>query len=107
VQLVPRLEQAADMRLDTRQLGYMVDCLVDGGYATDYYLENDRIDLVIKGDERFVKRTQDLRTLPVITPGGQLVPLDVKWNFWQQKILETYQNMHQLLLRQCPAYFRS
>jgi HAE1 family hydrophobic/amphiphilic exporter-1 len=76
VQLVPRLEQAADMRLDTRQLGYMVDCLVDGGYATDYFLDSDRIDLVIKGDDRFVKRTQDLRSLPVITPGGQLVPLE-------------------------------
>ncbi|MFM8436545.1 MAG: efflux RND transporter permease subunit [Planctomycetia bacterium] len=76
IQLVPRLEQAADMRLDARQLGYMVDCLVDGGYATDYFLDNDRIDLVIKGDERFVKRTQDLHSLPVITPGGQLVPLE-------------------------------
>jgi HAE1 family hydrophobic/amphiphilic exporter-1 len=54
----------------------MVDCLVDGGYATDYFLDNDRIDLVIKGDDRFVRRTQDLRTLPVVTPGGQLVPLD-------------------------------
>ncbi len=76
VQLVPRLEQAADMQLDARQLGYMVDCLVDGGYATDYFLDNDRIDLVIKGDDRFVRRTQDLRSLPVVTPGGQLVPLD-------------------------------
>jgi len=76
VQLVPRLEQAADMRLDARQLGYIVDCLVDGGYATDYFLDNDRIDLVIKGDDRFVQRTQDIRTLPVVTPGGQLVPLD-------------------------------
>jgi HAE1 family hydrophobic/amphiphilic exporter-1 len=76
VQLVPRLEQSADMRLDARQLGYIVDCLVDGGYATDYYLDADRIDLVIKGDERFVQRTQDLRSLPVVTPGGQLVPLD-------------------------------
>jgi HAE1 family hydrophobic/amphiphilic exporter-1 len=76
VQLVPRLEQAADMQLDARQLGYMVDCLVDGGYATDYFLDSDRIDLVIKGDERFVKRTQDLRSLPVVTPGGQLVPLE-------------------------------
>ena len=76
VQLVPRLEQSADMRLDARQLGYMVNCLVDGGYATDYFLDNDRIDLVIKGDDRFVKRTQDLRSLPVITPGGQLVPLE-------------------------------
>jgi HAE1 family hydrophobic/amphiphilic exporter-1 len=64
------------MRLDARQLGYMVDCLVDGGYATDYFLDNDRIDLVIKGDDRFVKRTQDLRSLPVVTPGGQLVPLE-------------------------------
>ena len=76
VQLVPRLEQAADMRLDARQLGYIVDCLVDGGYATDYFLGSDRIDLVIKGDERFVQRTQDIRTLPVVTPGGQLVPLE-------------------------------
>ena len=76
VQLVPRLEQAADMRLDARQLGYMVDCLVDGGYATDYFLGSDRIDLVIKGDDRFVQRTQDLRSLPVVTPGGQLVPLE-------------------------------
>jgi HAE1 family hydrophobic/amphiphilic exporter-1 len=64
------------MRLDTRQLGYMVDCLVDGGYATDYFLDSDRIDLVFKGDDRFVKRTQDLRSLPVVTPGGQLVPLE-------------------------------
>ncbi|MFM8734121.1 MAG: efflux RND transporter permease subunit [Pirellulales bacterium] len=76
VQLLPRLEQAADMRLDARQLGYIVDCFVDGGYATDYFLDNDRIDLVIKGDDRFVQRTQDLRTLPVVTPGGQLVPLE-------------------------------
>jgi len=76
IQIVPRFEQAADMRLDARQLGYIVDCLVDGGYATDYFLDNDRIDLVIKGDDRFVQRTQDLRTLPVVTPGGQLVPLD-------------------------------
>ena len=76
VQLVPKFEQAADMQLDARQLGYMVDCLVDGGYATDYFLDNDRIDLVIKGDDRFVRRTQDLRTLPVVTPGGQLVPLE-------------------------------
>jgi HAE1 family hydrophobic/amphiphilic exporter-1 len=76
VQLIPRLEQSADMRLDTRQLGYWVDCLVDGGYATDFFLGSDRIDLVIKGEDRFVQRTQDVRNLPVITPGGQLVPLD-------------------------------
>ena len=49
---------------------------MDGGYATDYFLGSDRIDLVIKGDDRFVQRTQDLRSLPVITPGGQLVPLE-------------------------------
>ena len=27
-------------------------------------------------EDRFVQRTQDLRSLPVVTPGGQLVPLE-------------------------------
>ena len=31
---------------------------------------------MIKGEDRFVRRTQDLRSLPVVTPGGQLVPLE-------------------------------
>ncbi len=58
-------------------LGYAVSALVDGAYATDYYLGSDKIDLVIVGSTGSVDRTQDLESLPLATSNGQLVPLGV------------------------------
>jgi HAE1 family hydrophobic/amphiphilic exporter-1 len=56
-------------------LGYAVDALVDGAYATDYFKDGIRIDLSIVGQEQFANRTQDLAALPIATPTGELVPL--------------------------------
>jgi HAE1 family hydrophobic/amphiphilic exporter-1 len=75
VHVVPKWEQVADMQMTADELGYAVDTLVDGAYATDYYSGGDRIDLRIMGEERFANRTQDLQSLPIVTPTGQLVPL--------------------------------
>ena len=70
-----RTKQASDLEMSTDEIGYTVDALVDGAYATDYYKDGDKIDLTIIGSERFARRTQDLETLTVATPTGQLVPL--------------------------------
>lgn len=71
----PKWEHAADMGLTATELGYAVDALVDGAYATDYFSGGDKIDLRIVGHERFANRTQDVAALPVATPTGELVPL--------------------------------
>ncbi len=72
-----RLEQAADMGISTDELGYTVDALIDGAYATDYYLGDDKkVDLTIVGSEKFANRTQDLSQLSMATPSGNLVRLD-------------------------------
>ena len=71
----PRWEQAADMGLSATELGYALDVLVDGAYATDYFIGGDKIDLSIKGHPRFAARTQDLAELPIATPKGDLVAL--------------------------------
>ena len=76
VHVFRKLEQATDMGISTDELGYTVDALIDGAYATDYYLGGDKIDLTIVGSERFAERTQDLGRLPVATPTGDLVRLD-------------------------------
>jgi hydrophobic/amphiphilic exporter-1 (mainly G- bacteria), HAE1 family len=76
VHVVPKWEQAADMQMSADELGYAVDTLVDGAYATDFYSGGDRIDLRIMGEERFARRTQDLQSLPIVTRTGELVPLD-------------------------------
>ncbi|MCC9603305.1 efflux RND transporter permease subunit [Stieleria sp. JC731] len=71
----PRLMQAAEMGINSSDLGYTVDALVDGAYAADYFLDGDKIDLTIKGETRLAERSQDIRGLPIATPGGDLVPL--------------------------------
>jgi HAE1 family hydrophobic/amphiphilic exporter-1 len=76
VWITPKWEQAADMQVTAEDLGYTVDALVDGAYATDYYVGGDKIDLRIVGKEQFAKSSQALRSLPVATPTGQLVPLE-------------------------------
>jgi HAE1 family hydrophobic/amphiphilic exporter-1 len=76
VWITPKWEQAADMQVSAADLGYTVDALVDGAYATDYFLGGDKIDLRIIGEEQFAKSTQSLASIPVATPTGQLVPLE-------------------------------
>jgi HAE1 family hydrophobic/amphiphilic exporter-1 len=75
VHIIPKWEQAADLGVNAADLGYTVDALVDGAYATDYYEEGDKIDLTLIGKEQFAARTQDLQSLAIATPTGQLVPL--------------------------------
>ncbi|MEX2176269.1 MAG: efflux RND transporter permease subunit, partial [Pirellulaceae bacterium] len=74
--ITPKWEQAADMQVTAADLGYTVDALVDGAYATDYYTGGDKIDLRIVGEKEFASSSQDLASLPVATPTGQLVPLE-------------------------------
>lgn len=71
----PKLVQAAEMGISSTDLGYTANALVDGAYAGDYYLGGDKIDLSIVGVQEFAHRTQDISSLPVATPWGQLVPL--------------------------------
>jgi len=84
--VVPKLVQAADLGISAADLGYTVDALIDGAYATDYYIGADKIDLVIvgnekdedttgdQGDEQYKGHTQDLQGLPIATPRG-VVPI--------------------------------
>ena len=57
----------------TADMGFAADALVDGAYVSDYYLDGDKIDLTVMGDERFTHNTQDIIALPVATPLGQPV----------------------------------
>jgi HAE1 family hydrophobic/amphiphilic exporter-1 len=78
--VVPKLVQAREMGVSTTDLGYTVDALNDGAYASDYYVGGDKIDLVIFGAKQFAERTQDIEQLPVATPTGQVVPLSALAN---------------------------
>lgn len=75
VHVVPKIVQSRDLGMDAAAIGYVVNSLVDGAYATDYYLDGDKIDVTLMASEKVVQHSQDLESLPIATPSGQLVPL--------------------------------
>ena len=75
VHVTLRRERAAELAVDASQLGYLVNSLVDGAYAGDYYLDGERIDLTLVGADGLVDRMQDLEGMPIATPSGDYVPL--------------------------------
>jgi len=74
--VVRKLHQAADMRMRTDELGYTLNALIDGAYATDYYLAGHKIDVTITGGDNCAESIQDVRNLIVNTPSGDLTPLE-------------------------------
>lgn len=73
--VLPKLVQSEAMKVDATSLGYAVNALVDGAYASDYYIDGDKVDLTIIGKQSEMQRSQDLRALTIATPSGELVPL--------------------------------
>jgi HAE1 family hydrophobic/amphiphilic exporter-1 len=53
-------DQAFASGISNNELGYAVNALVDGAYATDYFAGGEKIDLVIMGDPKSTGQTQDL-----------------------------------------------
>lgn len=71
----PKLLEASEMGVSAADLGYIVDAMIDGAYAGDYFVDGDKIDLTIVADKSFAQRTQDIKALPIATSSGQIVPL--------------------------------
>ncbi|MBW1744464.1 MAG: efflux RND transporter permease subunit, partial [Deltaproteobacteria bacterium] len=75
MRVIPNRDRLTRLGMTTTDLGRTVDALVDGAKASNYRLYGDEIDLIVKGREGTLKRTQDLAELPVQTPIGERVTL--------------------------------
>ncbi len=75
MRVVPDRDRLTRVGMTTSDLGRTVDALVDGAIASQYRIFGEEVDLVVKGEEDRLKRTQDLASLPVLTPRGERVTL--------------------------------
>lgn len=75
LQVIPDRRKAAELGMDSAELGYSLSALVDGTKAADYVHQGNEIDLRIKGEETFAHRTHLLDQMPIATPTGELVTL--------------------------------
>ncbi|MFK7871453.1 MAG: efflux RND transporter permease subunit, partial [Roseobacter sp.] len=77
VRLVPDRVRLADAGLTASDLAVTVDAFNDGLRVAEITVGADRLNLMLKGDPGLqeAQRTQDIGNYPVVTPGGQIVPV--------------------------------
>jgi HAE1 family hydrophobic/amphiphilic exporter-1 len=83
IQITPDRVRAASLGLTARDIGQVVDTLLDGRKVSDYQHAGKEIDLTLMGFSASTQRTQDFENLLLRTTGGRLVTLgslaDVRW----------------------------
>lgn len=60
-------EQAGSVGITSDELGYAVNAMVDGAYATDFFVEGEKIDLVIRGTDDDLQRDASLLSRYIAT----------------------------------------
>ena len=83
IQITPDRVRAASLGLAARDIGQVVDTLLDGRKVSDYQHDGKEIDLTLMGISSSTKQTQDFENLLLRTADGRLVTLgsvaDVRW----------------------------
>jgi HAE1 family hydrophobic/amphiphilic exporter-1 len=83
IQITPDRVRAASLGLTARDIGQVVDTLLDGRKVSDYQHDGKEIDLTLMGISSATKQTQDFENLLLRTSNGRLVTLgsvaDVRW----------------------------
>jgi len=75
LQLVTDRERAAEVGVSNQDLGFSVRALVNGAKVSDYTINGQEIDLVIKGEQEYSSRTQSIEDIMIQTNSGKLVTL--------------------------------
>jgi HAE1 family hydrophobic/amphiphilic exporter-1 len=76
VQIVPDRERAADLGLNVRDVGFIVEAAVEGAYVGDYRVGGgDTIDIALQIQGQQERATQQIGDIPIYTPTGNIVPL--------------------------------
>ncbi len=76
VRITPDRIRLSDNGLSARDLGEAVDAFNDGVRVAEVTYEGKRIDLTLKGPDRGNESTQSIRSLPVVTSDGRIVPVE-------------------------------
>ncbi len=75
VQLITNRRRAADLGISNRELGAAVNALVDGAKVSEYQHQGRKIDLTLRGEDRYATQTHGIEQIPIATPDGRLVTL--------------------------------
>ena len=75
IEIHPDWDRAAELGINTSDIGFTVAALTDGAYVDEFFLADDKIDMYLYSDAGPNASPQGLADMPVFTRGGGVVPL--------------------------------
>ena len=75
IRAIPDRVRAADVGLNVRDLGFIIEAAVDGAYVGGFREGNDEIDMVVKLENADGTLFRDVPGVPIYTPAGQVIPI--------------------------------
>ncbi|NHN36334.1 efflux RND transporter permease subunit [Pseudomaricurvus alcaniphilus] len=75
VEIHPDWQRAAELGLNSEELGFTVAALTDGSYVDEFFLADDKIDIYLYSNIGQNAELDTLAQLPIYTPSGAVLPL--------------------------------
>ncbi len=75
VHVYPNRVRAADVGLTVSEIGLSVNALVDGTIVSEYFNNENEIDVILRADNKWSAHTQSIAQLPMATPTGKMITL--------------------------------
>ena len=73
IRIVTEREAASRVGITNSELGFAVRSLIDGVAASEFNLEGHEVDIVLRAEQDFSERTQDIENIMITSPSGQAV----------------------------------
>ncbi|MEX1009864.1 MAG: efflux RND transporter permease subunit [Chthoniobacterales bacterium] len=75
IEVRPRWERASELGFSAEELGYTLAALTDGAFVDEFFLQDDKVDIFLRGPDRTDRVLGRLGELAVASPRGGVVPL--------------------------------
>ncbi|MEM1435769.1 MAG: efflux RND transporter permease subunit [Pseudomonadota bacterium] len=75
LEIRPNWERAAELGVDTANLGYTVWAYSDGAFVDEFFLEDDKIDMFLFSSRGNIEHPRDIDRVNLYTSTGAVVPL--------------------------------
>jgi len=75
IQLIPDRAKAADLGLDVRDVGFVLESCIDGAFVGEYNDHGDKIDMAITVAGTDNLTVEQIGQIPIYTPSGHVIPI--------------------------------
>ena len=75
VEVRPNWDRAAELGLDSEQIGFTVAAMTDGAFVDEFFRDDEKVDIYFYGPGGKNADLADPESVPIYTPAGGIVPL--------------------------------